>query len=49
MVSGAVVSSVQVNVAGVGSVFPAASVALTANVCVPSTRPESVRGDEQAA
>ena len=48
VVSGEVVSTVQVKLAGVGSVLPAASIASTANVCVPSVRPESVRGDEQA-
>ena len=41
-VSGAVVSAVctvQVRVAGVASVFPAASVARTLKVCWPSARP----------
>ena len=39
-VSGAAVSTVQVRVAGVGSVLPTASVAATAKVCDPSARPE---------
>ena len=39
VVSGAVVSTVQVCVAGVGSAFPAASTARTLNVCEPSARP----------
>jgi hypothetical protein len=38
-VSGAVPSTVHVWVAGVGSVFPAGSVARTSNVCVRSTSP----------
>jgi translation elongation factor TU len=39
VVSGAIVSTVNVRVAGVASVFPAASVARTANVCEPCARP----------
>ena len=42
VVSGAVVSgvcTVHVRVAGVASVFPAASVARTLKVCAPSARP----------
>jgi hypothetical protein len=39
VVCGGVASTVQVYVAGAGSVFPAASVALTSNVCAPSVRP----------
>ena len=38
-VFGAAVSTVQVNVAGVASVLPAASVARTSNVCKASARP----------
>ena len=36
---GAAVSIVQVKLAGVGSVLPAASVARTSKVCEPSVRP----------
>ena len=39
-VSGAVVSTVHVRVAGVASTLPAASLARTENVCDPSARPE---------
>jgi len=39
VVSGAVASMSQLNVAGDGSVLPAGSVALTANVCEPSANP----------
>ena len=39
VVSGAVVSTVQVKLAGVASVFPAASVAFTWKVWLPSARP----------
>ena len=39
VVSGAVASIVQVRVAGLASVLPAASTALTENVCAPSDRP----------
>jgi hypothetical protein len=49
VVSGGPVSTIQVNVAGVGSALPAASVAFTENVCGPSSRPVSVVGDVQAA
>jgi hypothetical protein len=39
VVSGSVVSMVQVRVAGMGSVFPARSVARTSKVWVPSASP----------
>ena len=39
VVSGAVVSTVNVRVAGVASTLPAASIARTANVCSPAARP----------
>ena len=39
VVFGAVVSTVQVNVAGVASTLPARSVARTWKVCEPSARP----------
>ena len=38
--AGSVVSTVQVALAGVGSTLPAGSIALTWNVCEPSSRPE---------
>ena len=40
VVSGAAVSTVHVNCAGEASVFPAASVARTLKVWLPSKRPE---------
>jgi hypothetical protein len=49
VVSGAVVSIVNVRVAGVASTLPAASRARTENVCVPSASVPSVTGDVQAA
>ena len=54
VVSGGVVSgggtfTVHVRVAGVASVFPAASVARTSNVCEPLARPEYAFGDVQVA
>ncbi len=39
VVSGGMVSIVKLRVAGVASVFPAASIARTENVCAPSARP----------
>ena len=39
VVSGGVVSTVQVRLAGLGSVLPAGSVAATVNVCAPSASP----------
>jgi hypothetical protein len=39
VVSGAVTSTVHARIAGVASTFPAASVARTSKVCVPSARP----------
>src|SRR5215210_1819894 len=38
LVVGAVVSTVHLRLAGVGSTFPALSMALTSKVCAPSTR-----------
>jgi hypothetical protein len=49
VVSGAVVSTVKARVAGVGSVFPAGSVARTENVYGPSRSATGVNGDAQAA
>ena len=49
VVSGAVVSTVKVLVAGVASWFPAASSALKVAVWGPSERPVKVLGDEQSA
>jgi hypothetical protein len=37
--AGSVVSTVQVTLAGVASTLPAGSIALTWNVCEPSSRP----------
>src|SRR5262245_7548895 len=48
VVSGATVSTVQVNVAGVGSVLPIESVAATLKACGPSVTPLSVTGFEHA-
>ena len=48
VVSGGVVSTVKVRVAGVGSVLPAASVALTSKVWGPSVSAATVSGLEQA-
>ena len=48
VVSGAVVSTVQVRLAGVGSVLPAGSVARTVNVWEPSANPVYVLGEVQA-
>ena len=48
VVSGGVVSTVQVRLAGVGSVLPAGSVARTVNVCEPSARPLYVWGEVHA-
>src|SRR5215218_3998380 len=50
--SGAVVSTFQVRLAGVGSAPPAVSTALTSNVCVPSARAPSsgtLLGEAQAS
>src|SRR5262245_27663587 len=47
-VSGATVSTVQLNVAGVGSVLPAESLAATLKECEPSARLPSVTGLVQA-
>jgi hypothetical protein len=47
-VSGAVVSTVHVALAGVGSGLPAVSVAVTTTVCEPSPRPLYVLGDVHA-
>ena len=47
-VSGAVVSIVQLELAGLPSALPAASIARTANVCAPSPTP-SVSGEVHAA
>ncbi len=44
MVSGATVSMVQVKLAGVASMLPAASVARTRSVCGPSARADNVCG-----
>jgi hypothetical protein len=49
VVSGAVVSTVQVLVAGVSSVLPAPSMARTRKVCSPSARPAYSAGDVQTA
>ena len=49
VVFGVVVSITNVCEAGVGSGFPAASVAVTVNVCVPSLSVAVVNGDVQAA
>src|SRR3954462_14910898 len=49
VVSGAIVSTVQVNVAGVASVFPAPSLAATLTVCCPSARFETGNGLVNAA
>ena len=49
VVSGAVVSTVKVRVAGVGSWFPAASSALNSAVWEPSERPVKVFGEVQSA
>src|SRR4051794_16820158 len=46
--AGSVASTVQVVVAGVASVLPAASVARTRKVCAPGVSPERTSGDEQA-
>src|SRR5438105_2117123 len=46
---GTIVAIVQVFVAGVWSTFPAASLARTAKVCVPSASPEKLVGEVQAA
>jgi hypothetical protein len=47
VVCGAVVSTVHVKVAGVGSAFPARSTARTSKVCAPWLSPETIRGLEQ--
>ncbi len=44
---GAVVSRFHVHVAALPSVFPATSIARTANVCVPGATPENAFGDMQ--
>jgi hypothetical protein len=49
VVSGGVRSTRQVREAGVASVFPAVSVALTSNVCVPSDRASRLTGVVQGA
>lgn len=46
---GAVVSTVQVRVASDGSTLPAASIARTEKVCVPSESPLSAFGEEHEA
>src|SRR5438034_3088863 len=46
--AGATVSTLQLALAGVGSVFPAESVALTAKVCAPCASPVYVVGEVQA-
>ena len=45
VVSGAVVSTVNVREAGEASTLPTASIARTENVCSPSLRPDSARGE----
>ena len=45
---GAVVSTVQVELAGVASMFPAWSTARTSNLCEPSASEERLRGEVQA-
>src|SRR5262249_13222657 len=45
VVSGGVVSTVHERVAGVGSLLPAASVAVTVKGCAPAARPVSCLGD----
>ena len=47
LVSGAVVSTVQVRLAGLASVFPAVSVAFTSKVCEPSDSPLYSFGEVQ--
>ena len=49
VVVGSPVSTVHVNDAGVESLFPTASTALTWNVCSPSERPVMSIGEEQPA
>jgi hypothetical protein len=49
VVSGGVVSTVIERVAGVGSMFPAASTARTANACGPSASTAVVNGEEHVA
>jgi hypothetical protein len=49
LVSGAARSTAHVCVAGVGSVFPAGSVARTANVCGPSESPVRLLGEPHEA
>ena len=49
VVSGAAASTVNVREAGVWSTLPAASIARTRNVYVPSASGPSVRGDVQSA
>jgi hypothetical protein len=49
VVWGGVVSTVNDRSAGVGSVLPALSVALTSNVCGPSARVAALKGELQAA
>jgi len=49
VVSGAVVSTIQVKESGVASVLPAASVARTEKVCEPSSSPVMLVGGVQAA
>ena len=49
VVVGSPVSTVHVNDAGVESLFPTASTALTSNVCSPSERPVMSLGEEQLA
>ena len=48
-VSGGAVSITQRRLAGVGSLFPAASVARTRNSCAPATRGPYSRGEVQGA
>ncbi len=49
VVSGSMVSTVHVRVAGVVSALPAASTARTASVCAPSGRPLERNGAEHGA
>ena len=49
VVSGAVVSTVNVRDAGLASTLPTASIARTENVCAPSTRPLRARGEPQTS
>src|SRR5688500_14806232 len=48
IVSGSVLSTIQVKLAGVGSTLPAASIVCTRKVCAPSLKLLSTRGVVQA-